>query len=573
MATIVLQDGRIDKSGAVYNGIGKAGRGHNVKQFEQRLRLLGEAANRPLLLGALRGLEVERLRVDGRARLATAAHPQDLGSALCHPFVTTDYSEALLEFITAPCHNIADALANMQDNMAFGVRHLPGELLWPGSAPCILGAESEIPVAMYGNSHLGRLKTLYRIGLGHRYGRQMQTVAGIHFNWSLPDAIWSLLLAADDSQMLLQDYRSAGYFAMIRNFCRRFWLLLYAMGASPACARSFVAGREHSLAPLPGDDDCLHGPHATSLRMSSLGYQSSAQASLRICYNKPHNYINTLLDAICQVHPPYSDIGLRDEHGQWLQLHDSLLQIENEFYSTVRPKQTARPGETGMRALAARGVEYVEVRCLDLNPWQTTGISPAQLCFVEAFLVACMLADSPQISDGEYDAIAHNQNQVAARGRAPGLQLARMEQGERCERPLQDWGLEILAEVALAAELLDNAASTDQYSASLAPVRDALDDPGQSLSGRLLADLQHQGFIAWHLERARQLTDELRAHPLSAATEGQMRRRAAQSLAQQRRQEEQDSGTFDDFLARYLAQYHFRVRADGTLQEGRTDPG
>ena len=542
-----------------------------MKQFEARLRLLGAAANRPLLLGALRGLEVERLRVDERARLATAAHPQALGSALCHPFLTTDYSEALLEFITAPCHTIADALTSMKDNMAFGARHLPGELLWPGSAPCILGAEPEIPVAMYGNSHLGRLKTLYRIGLGHRYGRRMQTVAGIHFNWSLPDAIWSLLQAADDSPLLLQDYRSSGYFAMIRNFCRRFWLLLYAMGASPACSRSFVAGREHSLSPLPGDDDCLHGAHATSLRMSGLGYQSSAQSSLRINYSRPQSYINTLLDAICTVHPQYAAIGLRDRGGRWLQLQDSLLQIENEFYSTVRPKQTARRGETGLRALAARGVEYVELRCLDLNPWQSAGISAEQLCFVEAFLLACMLADSPQLSDGECDAIAHNQNQVATRGRAPGLLLAQMDGGEKSGKPLQGWGREIMAEVALAAELLDSATASGQYSASLAPVQNALDDPDRCLSARLLAELREQGFIAWHLQRARQLTAELRARPLSAATEGRMRRRAAQSLAQQRRQEEQDSGSFDDFLARYLAQYHFRVRPDGTLQEGRQE--
>ena len=187
------------------------------------------------------------------------------------------------------------------------------------------------------------------MGLGHRYGRRMQTISGIHYNWSLPG------LGNDE------------YFALIRNFRRHSFVLLVLFGASPAVCPSFVAGREHGLQPL--SPHTLHLPHATSLRMGRLGYQSDAQASLSVSYNNLESYAASLHEALTKPYPPYKAIGIRNPGGEYNQLATSLLQIENEFYGTIRPKRTIERGERPLHALRERGVEYVEVRCMDLDPF------------------------------------------------------------------------------------------------------------------------------------------------------------------------------------------------------------
>ena len=166
--------------------------------------------------------------------------------------------------------------------------------------PCNLPDENAIPIARYGHSNVGRAKTVYRTGLSHRYGRRMQMISGIHYNFSLPEAAWPLPGLGDASE---------AYFALIRNFRRHAWLLLYLFGASPAVCASFVEGRAHELRELaPGT---LYLPHATSLRMGRLGYLSEAQDSLAVSYNDLASYTASLYDALTKPHPAYEAIGIR----------------------------------------------------------------------------------------------------------------------------------------------------------------------------------------------------------------------------------------------------------------------
>lgn len=164
-----------------------------------------------------------------------------------------------------------------------------------------------IPIGMYGRSNVGRAKSVYRMGLGHRYGRRMQMISGIHYNWSLPG------LSTSD------------YFGLIRNFRRHSFLLLYLFGASPAVCSSFVEGRSHELQPL--NQHGLHMPYGTSLRMGRLSYRSDAQGSLAVSYNGLESYAASLQEALTRPYPPYVAIGIRNLGGDYNQLATSLLQI------------------------------------------------------------------------------------------------------------------------------------------------------------------------------------------------------------------------------------------------------
>ena len=364
-------------------------------QFSARLALMGERANLSLLAQCLHGIERECLRVDADGQLALTAHPAALGAALTHPQITTDYSESLLEFITPAEADPATTLADLEDIHRFAYSKLDGEYLWSPSMPGRLPEEEQIPIARYGSSHIGQLKYVYRKGLALRYGKTMQCIAGIHYNFSLPERLWQLQQQAEGDTSSARDYQSARYIALIRNFRRYSWLLMYLFGASPAIDAGFLRGRPHQLQQL--DADTLYLPYATSLRMSDLGYQSEAQAGLTPCYNDLTSYTDSLRQAVGTPYQPYVDIGSKKD-GEWLQLNTHILQIENEYYSNIRPKRVTYSGERPIQALMARGVQYIEVRCLDINPFLPLGIDLAEARFLDAFLLFCALQDSSGLS-------------------------------------------------------------------------------------------------------------------------------------------------------------------------------
>jgi glutamate--cysteine ligase len=327
------------------------------------------------LLGIRRGIEKESLRALPGGGLALTPHPIALGSALTHPHITTDYSESQLELITGVHAGVDDVLTELTEIHQAVYRALADERLWVSSMPCGLPTDETIPIGRYGSSNVGRAKSIYRMGLGQRYGRRMQTISGIHYNWSLPGV------------------STDGYFGAIRNFRREGWLLLYLFGASPALCDSFVHGREHGLERL--SEHSLYLPHATSLRMGRLGYQSDAQASIAVSYNCLESYAASLQAALSQPYPAYEAIGVQTPGGDYNQLSTSLLQIENEFYSTIRAKRVIRSGERPLHALRERGVEYIEVRLMDLDPFEPVGIGADAIRVLDAFLLHCLKSDSP----------------------------------------------------------------------------------------------------------------------------------------------------------------------------------
>lgn len=511
--------------------------------------------NQSLFTGILRGIEKECLRVDADGVLALSPHPAELGSALTHPQITTDFSEALLEFITPPTHRIDTLLLQLKNLHRFTYRHLPREeMLWNNSMPCMLGNSDSIPVAQYGTTNRGRMKTVYRVGLGHRYGRVMQTVAGLHFNFSLPNAFWAFMHQNENSPEELDRYRTNRYFALIRNFRRHYWLLIYLFGASPALCRSFVQGRDHNLEIFGDDEHTLHRPFATSLRMGDLGYQSSAQEALYVCYNSRESYVNTLGAAISTPYQPYQQLGVKSSNGEYIQLNTSLLQIENEFYSAIRPKRTAQKGETALTALCRRGVEYIEVRCLDLDPYSDIGVSEEQLLFLDCFLVYCALQDSPDCDAEEFKRILHNQKQVVNEGRRAGLQLITPNADKMS---LSNWGEQLLEALEPVAQLLDHCHNSEAYQLSLSAQKNKIRDPNLTPSARVLNDLKSQGisFAQWAKTRADAQKDRFLQQTLSSTAAKKYQDMAEESSAIQKAEEEHPQIPFDEYLKHYYEQY------------------
>lgn len=516
--------------------------------LNRRLALLGERANLSLLEDCLHGIERECLRVTAEGRLAQTPHPEALGSALTNEQITTDYSESLLEFITPALANPADTLSSLDSIHRFAYSKLGDEYLWSPSMPCPLPAEEDIPIAYYGTSNIGQLKYVYRKGLALRYGKTMQCIAGIHYNFSLPEKLWPLLKQAEGFVGSDRDYQSAAYIALIRNFRRYSWLLMYLFGASPALDAGFLRGRAHQLEQL--DADTLYLPYATSLRMSDLGYQSNAQAGLTPCYNDLSSYTDSLRKAVATPYAPYVEIGTHKD-GEWVQLNTNILQIENEYYSNIRPKRVTYTGERPIQALMARGVQYVEVRLLDINPFMPTGIDLPQARFLDAFLLYCALNESPQLESLECGNCTSNFLSVVKEGRRPGLQLQR--QGQAVE--LKVWADELLEKIAPLAALLDQCHGGDAHAKALADQAAKVRDVSLTPSAQVLASMtQHkESFAGFALRQSQAHAEFFRSEPLSAAEQAGFEERARNSLAQQVELERTEVGDFDVFVGAYQA--------------------
>ncbi len=506
--------------------------------------------HRSLFKNILRGIEKEGLRVDTTGFLASTPHPAAFGSALTNHHITTDYAEALLEMITGTHTTVAGLLQELWDTHEFVASHLDGELIWNQSMPAHLPDEPDIPIAWYGTSNTGMLKHVYRRGLAERYGKTMQCIAGVHYNFSVPDTLWTQLGVAGDSPA---DQRSKGYLALIRNFNRYSWLLMYLFGCSPAVSTRFLRGaRRHTLSQL--DKDTLYLPHATSLRMSDLGYKNKAQSDLELCYNNLETFLKRMYDAVTTPWPKYQAIGTH-RNGEWIQLNTNVLQIENEYYSSIRPKRTTGRCERPVTSLAAHGVEYIEVRCLDIDPFEAIGISSRTSHFMDAFLLFCAIEESPFFPNGGFCGDSHKNFAVVAReGRKPGLTLIR----EKAFIRLQDWGREILDRIAPYAELLDDAlgeAGAQGYAAAVDSQRPKLDDPAQTPSAQLLQILRDQGTSLhdYSLSESGRHRNALLATPLAPAKIEAFKAEAARSVEEQAQFERGDTMDFTSYVARYHA--------------------
>ncbi|WP_421954766.1 glutamate--cysteine ligase [Polaromonas sp.] len=512
--------------------------------LDSRVKALAPAR----LKGMRRGIEKESLRAQPGGGLALTPHPAALGSALTHPCITTDFSESQIELVTGAHKDVARTLEELTQIHQFtyhSMQALGDEMLWVSSMPCNLPTDETIPIARFGSSNVGRAKSVYRMGLSHRYGRRMQTISGIHYNWSLPGVT------------------NEQYFALIRNFRRQAFLLLYLFGASPAVCSSFVAGRQHELQPLNGGT--MYMPHGTSLRMGRLGYQSDAQASLAVSYNSLEGYGASLQDALTRPYPAYESVGIRNPGGDYNQLATTLLQIENEFYGTIRPKRVIFPGERPLHALRERGVEYVEVRLMDLDPFEPVGITAQTMRFLDVFLLHCLLADSPPDTPEEIAELKYNQHHTAARGREPGLTLKR---GGK-DVLLTAWGADVIAQCRPIADALDAVQGGSDYRDALQGAAERLAQPDTTPSARVLAAMTKDfdsSFIRFVRAQALQTQTTLLGLPFSAEQQARFADLSKTSIAEQKKIEAGDSMPFEIYREQYVSAERLGLSAATPVQ-------
>lgn len=508
-----------------------------------------------LLAGMKRGIEKESLRMQANGFLAQTSHPQALGAALTHPHITTDYSEALLELITPTFEHPQQALDFLRElHVEVQQQLAEGETLWPLSMPCMLDSEEEnIPLAQYGTSNLGKFKTLYRHGLGIRYGRRMQTIAGVHYNVSFPDQLFKAWQESADTpaelkQLSAQDYRSERYFGLIRNFLRLTPLTIYLLGASPSVCACFLIGREHHLQPLIGGT--LHLPYATALRMGRLGYQNSAQRQLGIHYNALSCYLKGMQRAIGTPYEEFSKLGLDDAQGEPVQINDHVLQIENEYYSLIRPKQIPQPGESPAQALQNRGVAYVELRAVDLNPFSDIGIDLDTACFLETLALYALLQPSPSIEAEEQVRIERNQAKIVDEGRNPALEIDTANGSQS----FKAWGLAHLQAMQPYAQQLDEMSGQPEqlYQQALSHMLARLQQVDNTLSAQVLAQTVAAGG-SWRFGHAlaKDYAQQQRTHVLSAQRHDYFKQAAEQSRQDQAALEQRDQCDFKTYLAPY----------------------
>jgi len=519
------------------------------RAFEKRLSALVNSGAPQVLQGGRKGVEKESLRVTPEGRIAQTPHPRALGSALTNPHITTDFSEALIELVTPPFATSWELLQYLLDLHQFVYRHLGDELLWATSMPCPIESEENIPIAQYGTSNVARMKTVYRRGLSVRYGRMMQAISGVHFNYSFPERFWEAYAAVRAARDSGRNFISASYFDLLRNYRRYGWIVLYLFGVSPVVCQSFLKGRTLDMPQLaPGT---LYEPYATSLRMSDIGYRNRNQAGLSVSVNSLEEYVRDLSRAISTPHPPYQALGVQVD-GEYRQLNANILQIENEYYSFIRPKRVARSGERPTKALLRAGVEYVEVRALDVSAFDPVGVNQHKLRFLEAFLALCLLKDSPPIGASEQDALDENHLLVARRGREPGLMLAR----DGRPAPLAAWALELLDSMSGICEVLDHGDPAQPYAQSLATQTAKVRDARLTPSARLLAELQSTGERFFDV--ALRISAMHKAYFLDLYMPNPERQKelaaeAAESLVKQQALERAEKQSFEQYLARYFA--------------------
>ena len=499
--------------------------------------------NTQLIQNVSMGLEREGLRVSPRGCLSQKPHPKVLGSALTNTNITTDFAENLLEFVTDVYHSPESLYEALDDIQAFTTENLGDELIWPDSMPPLINSVDEIPIAQYGTSNAAKMKTLYRTGLSHRYGKMMQSIAGIHFNFSLSDEFFTTWQKALGNEQSLSDFKSERYLHLMRSVSRFGFLVPYFFGASPIMPKSFLSeNNNHEFKKF--DDETVYIEESTSLRLSDIGY-SNNKCKFAVSFNSLADYISNIQFAILTPCDKVSHIPVKKD-GEYLQINDHILQIENEYYASIRPKQVLKASETLLSALKDRGIGYVELRSVDIMPTIATGISIETIRFLQAFLTTCLLSDAEPMCDEEYEQNRKNLSLIASKGRAKNIALT--IQGN--DYPLDDLLRFTLEWIRPVAEILG-----PEYTDTIKQLLPMITDSKLTPSAQIVNELRSTSILYndFCINKATQFKNYyLTENILSDEKRSQFKLSAEKSLARQAELEAEPQIDFDEYLHNYF---------------------
>ncbi len=408
-----------------------------------------------LLLEGCWGVERELQRVTQEGNLALTSHPVVLGDKLMNKEITTDFSESQMELITPPFPSVEEVDQYLSYLHEKAEKAVGEEFLWPLSMPPRLPEEELIPIASFSDTLEGQTAFRYRQGLANRYGKKMQMISGIHFNFSFGEGLLQFLYQELGATLSMTDFTDEIYFSVARNYLRYRWLLIYLFGASPSFDDTYDSVMKNEVEKIRKCcPECCrnYDKYATSLRVSRFGYSNPLQVRNYVFYNGKEEYIQKIRTLLSKKSRKYSKIDL--------QLNDKILQKDSEFYSPIRLKQITEPGESQIDALEKRGVKYAEVRILDVNPMIRNGISLEEMYFLQVFMLLCLFEESLPLNTNEVNINNKNHHIVALSGRKAKLMLYDPKGGRI--RMLHK-GEMIFERLMLIAGLLDQAAGRSVY--------------------------------------------------------------------------------------------------------------
>lgn len=397
-----------------------------TSDFSQNIDYFLRSDLKDLIKGTYCGLELETLRVNQKGSISLAPHPKELGSPLFNPLITKDFAEAQIEYTTPKCKSHQKAIRYLEELLAYTTKHMGKEFLWPLAMPPVCDHLNSSLIAQFGSTEEARKKHLYRLGLMHRYGTHVQLIAGLHYNFSFPKAFFIADYHKHSQSLSLQDFISERYLHIMRNFTRYTYLLVYLLGASPTHDTSYPSIRKRY-------------PFATSLRMSPFGYHSPFQCSLGVSYNSLKAFFSSFEK---ELSTPCKRFGSIEE-----QLNDHILQTESELYVPIRAKGNIDCESATLLAIKRCGISYLEVRTLDLNPFEMAKVQKKDLDFLRLFLIYCLIKPSPQQSHQDVLEARYNQHHIALYGRKPHVRL-------KNKKSFKKEALKILSEMLTIAKIL-----------------------------------------------------------------------------------------------------------------------
>jgi glutamate--cysteine ligase len=437
--------------------------------FSKMAELFSKDGNSKLLVEGNFGVEIESARITSSGDLALTPHPLVFGDKAENQRITTDFSESQIEMITPPLKSVEEVFKSIKEIRTEVENGMKDELLWPSSMPPRLPDEEHIPIAKFSDSKEGQEKEVYRKGLALRYGKKMQMISGIHYNFSFSEEMIDFLYEQFEIAKSKRAFIDDMYLSLTRNFLRYRWVLIYIFGGSPFCDPSYYSVIYKELKVVK---KCCQGccdaaekfdEFATSLRVSRFGYSNTIQRKYNVYFNSMEEYTKKLRKKLVTVNTKYLKLGLYKNNEQ-IQLNGNVLQKESEFYSSIRLKQNISKGETQLDALSKRGVKYLEIRILDINPFEKLGMSLEQLYFLQVFMLFCLFEESDNITSSEFKKINTNHHLTALFGRKEGLMLHSYQGGKIS---LKAFGEKIFEKLRNIAKLMDNGAIDCKYSESV----------------------------------------------------------------------------------------------------------
>lgn len=411
------------------------------------------------------GIEREGLRVTPDGHLALTPHPKAFGDKLSHPFITTDFSESQIEMITPTFSTVEEVYQFLCALYQLTVSELKEEYLWPQSMPCTIEADQDIPIAMFSDNLEGNVAMNYRQHLLKKYGGKRQLISGLHYNFSFSETFIQKLYENQTTDLDYRLFKDQIYLKVVRNYIRHRWLLIYLLGASPIVDESYCTECQTSSKEVAPHSYTRSG--AVSFRNSACGYQN--HTPIYVDYQDVERYVQSLNQYI--------------ESGE--------IASFKEFYSPIRLK--AKDPHHLMESLMKDGIEYLEIRSIDLNPFEPAGISLVDLQFIHLFILFLLEEEEVEDENWQKDA-TENERLVAVDGLQNELKLIR--NSERVS--FSEWALDILTKMKKINEMFSLGLES-----ILEQKQNQILNPDQTLSAQMVQLVTKSDYVSANLELAK----------------------------------------------------------------------